>query len=92
MADIGCGEGWLVRDLASRVHRLVGIDAIPELIERARSSGGGNGITHTPGGCLRNALQGSATALLNPNCLTGLVNEDIWAPAGLEINGGSGET
>jgi 2-polyprenyl-3-methyl-5-hydroxy-6-metoxy-1,4-benzoquinol methylase len=40
--DIGCGEGWLVRALASEGIRSTGVDAIPELIEQAREAGGGD--------------------------------------------------
>jgi 2-polyprenyl-3-methyl-5-hydroxy-6-metoxy-1,4-benzoquinol methylase len=39
--DIGCGEGWLARALAARGVRVLGIDAVPELIERAQQAGGG---------------------------------------------------
>lgn len=39
--DIGCGEGWLVRELAGRGIDVAGIDAVPQLIERARVSGAG---------------------------------------------------
>jgi 2-polyprenyl-3-methyl-5-hydroxy-6-metoxy-1,4-benzoquinol methylase len=38
--DIGCGEGWLVRALGERGVQALGIDAIPELVEQARQSGG----------------------------------------------------
>jgi len=44
LIDIGCGEGWLVRELSSHVTHLVGVDAIPELVDRARSGGGGDFI------------------------------------------------
>jgi 2-polyprenyl-3-methyl-5-hydroxy-6-metoxy-1,4-benzoquinol methylase len=41
--DIGCGEGWLVRALAERgVPDLIGVDAVPALIEQARAAGGGD--------------------------------------------------
>lgn len=40
--DIGCGEGWLTRILAERGMKCVGVDAVPELIEHARSLGGGD--------------------------------------------------
>jgi 2-polyprenyl-3-methyl-5-hydroxy-6-metoxy-1,4-benzoquinol methylase len=33
--DIGCGEGWLCRALADRDVDTVGVDAIPELVEKA---------------------------------------------------------
>jgi 2-polyprenyl-3-methyl-5-hydroxy-6-metoxy-1,4-benzoquinol methylase len=37
--DLGCGEGWLVRALAG--VEMVGVDAIPGLVEAARAAGGG---------------------------------------------------
>lgn len=40
--DIGCGEGWLVREIAPRVTRAVGVDVIPALIDRAKAAGGGD--------------------------------------------------
>lgn len=33
--DVGCGEGWLVRELAANGIDALGIDAIPEFIESA---------------------------------------------------------
>lgn len=38
--DVGCGEGWLARALAGRGIDVVGVDASPPLIERARELGG----------------------------------------------------
>lgn len=40
--DIGCGEGWLVREIASRGSRAVGVDAVPALIDQAKAAGGGD--------------------------------------------------
>ncbi len=40
--DIGCGEGWLSRELSSRGVRVTGVDVVPELIERASRAGGGD--------------------------------------------------
>ncbi|MFC5461054.1 class I SAM-dependent methyltransferase [Massilia niabensis] len=37
--DLGCGEGWLVRALAG--VEMVGVDAIPGLVDAARGAGGG---------------------------------------------------
>jgi len=39
--DIGCGEGWLVRELAAAGVDTLGIDAIPALIASAEKAGGG---------------------------------------------------
>jgi 2-polyprenyl-3-methyl-5-hydroxy-6-metoxy-1,4-benzoquinol methylase len=34
--DIGCGEGWLSKELQQQGMDLTGVDVIPELIERAK--------------------------------------------------------
>jgi len=39
--DLGCGEGWLVRALAAQGVDVLGVDVVPELIEAARTQGGG---------------------------------------------------
>lgn len=39
--DIGCGEGWLSRELSEAGVRVTGVDAIPALVEAARLKGGG---------------------------------------------------
>lgn len=38
--DIGCGEGWLARELARHSIEVIGIDATAALIEAARQAGG----------------------------------------------------
>ncbi|MFC0253050.1 methyltransferase domain-containing protein [Massilia consociata] len=38
--DLGCGEGWLVRALPE--VEMVGVDAIPGLVDAARNAGGGD--------------------------------------------------
>lgn len=40
--DIGCGEGWLARELTARGIRVIGIDAVPQLIEEAKRAAGGD--------------------------------------------------
>ncbi len=35
--DIGCGEGWLTRELTTRGMDVLGVDIVPELIEQAQS-------------------------------------------------------
>jgi len=39
--DIGCGEGWLVRELNKNGISSLGVDAIPEFIDFAKKEGGG---------------------------------------------------
>lgn len=39
--DIGCGEGWLARALATRGIDVLGVDAVADLVARARRAGGG---------------------------------------------------
>jgi len=39
--DIGCGEGWLTRELANSGVVMHGIDVVPELIDEATNRGGG---------------------------------------------------
>jgi len=39
--DIGCGEGWLARELNKSGISTLGIDGVPELIEAANKEGGG---------------------------------------------------
>lgn len=38
--DLGCGEGWLARELSSRGIEATGVDASQELIDAAREAGG----------------------------------------------------
>ena len=38
--DVGCGEGWLTRTLASGGIQALGVDAVPSLIEQAQQAGG----------------------------------------------------
>ena len=42
MLDIGCGEGWLVRELQNAGVQSTGIDAVPGLIDYAKQVGEGN--------------------------------------------------
>jgi len=39
--DIGCGEGWLARELNKSGINTLGIDVVPELVEAANKEGGG---------------------------------------------------
>lgn len=40
--DVGCGEGWLCRELRRDCVEVVGVDASAELVARAREEGGAN--------------------------------------------------
>ena len=40
--DVGCGEGWLVRELTRRGIAATGVDVVPELITAAQRAGGGD--------------------------------------------------
>lgn len=39
--DVGCGEGWLVRELSKAGVKCMGVDITPELIKYAEKEGGG---------------------------------------------------
>ena len=45
--DIGCGEGWLARELTRSGVDVVGVDAVPALIEAARRKGGDSALHRT---------------------------------------------
>lgn len=40
--DLGCGEGWLARELSARNIPVIGTDAVQELVEVAQRAGGGD--------------------------------------------------
>ncbi|MCL6415015.1 class I SAM-dependent methyltransferase [Aestuariirhabdus sp. Z084] len=40
--DVGCGEGWLTRELSACGIAVEGIDAVPALVEKAREQGVGD--------------------------------------------------
>ncbi|HVC29407.1 MAG TPA: class I SAM-dependent methyltransferase [Gammaproteobacteria bacterium] len=40
--DIGCGEGWLARELSTHSIHVDGVDAVGQMINQAKSLGGGN--------------------------------------------------
>ena len=37
--DIGCGEGWLARELIAKGLHVIGVDVVPGLIEQAQEAG-----------------------------------------------------
>ncbi len=50
--DVGCGEGWLVRELSHRVDHVVGLDPDRASIDLARDEGMGNGMSYVIGDLL----------------------------------------
>lgn len=56
--DVGCGEGWLVRELADKVAHVSGVDVVPGLIERAQNAGGGSFYVASYDEIARGALDG----------------------------------
>ena len=38
--DVGCGEGWLTRELSARGMTVTGVDGVPELVAAAQARGG----------------------------------------------------
>jgi ArsR family transcriptional regulator len=46
-ADLGCGPGWLLPDLAGRCTKLIGIDHVPEVLSLARQKA----VRHNLGNC-----------------------------------------
>jgi 2-polyprenyl-3-methyl-5-hydroxy-6-metoxy-1,4-benzoquinol methylase len=63
--DMGCGEGWLVRELANRGVVAVGLDAIPELIANAKILGGEFYLVSYEDICLENFQYPSVDAMLS---------------------------
>jgi len=62
--DIGCGEGWLVRELAARNIHVVGVDVVPELIEAAQNAGGGDFRTMSYEDIATGKLRGSVDVIV----------------------------
>jgi len=42
LIDLGCGEGWLGRELRGHGIEVIGVDAVPALVEAARQAGAGD--------------------------------------------------
>ncbi|MGA8258825.1 MAG: class I SAM-dependent methyltransferase [Arenicellales bacterium] len=56
--DIGCGEGWLIRELAPQVSHLVGVDVVSDLIEQAEAGGGGQFLVASYEAVATGAIEG----------------------------------
>ena len=55
--DVGCGEGWLIRELNKVGIKSLGIDAVPKLIEYAQKEGGGRFKMITYGDLLSDEIE-----------------------------------
>lgn len=62
--DLGCGEGWLVRELAGRVERAVGADVAASLVEKARAAGSGEFLVESYEAIAGGAIEGSFDAVV----------------------------
>jgi 2-polyprenyl-3-methyl-5-hydroxy-6-metoxy-1,4-benzoquinol methylase len=89
--DIGCGEGWLVRALAKAgVPTVMGVDAIPALIDQARAGGGGEFRVASYEAIARGELEASVDvavanfALIGKDAVDALIHEvpRLLAPSG----------
>lgn len=73
--DLGCGEGSLARALAASGIDVIGIDAVPALIEQARLAGGGDFRVMTYEDIAAGKLDASADAVVCNFALLG--NESV---------------
>jgi SAM-dependent methyltransferase len=94
--DVGCGEGMLVRQLASRIPRVLGIDQDAASIELARRQSPGEHVEFILGDFLAYPLPAASfgmitcvAALHHMDAATALARmRDLLAPGGvLVING-----
>lgn len=74
--DLGCGEGWLARALAARGVQVLGIDAVPALVDAARQQGGGRFEVMTYEQLGAGGLQAKADVVVCNFSLLGHVSTD----------------
>ena len=79
--DVGCGEGWLARSLSLHGIRVIGIDAVAELIERARTAGGGEFRVLSYGELARGLPSVAADRVVCNFSLLGCESVDALLPA-----------
>ncbi len=89
--DLGCGEGWLVRALASRHIDALGVDAVDALVQAAKRAGPGRFLTLDYAAVAAGALTERADAIVCNFSLLGdtSVNGLLRAIPGLLTAGGA---
>jgi 2-polyprenyl-3-methyl-5-hydroxy-6-metoxy-1,4-benzoquinol methylase len=60
LLDVGCGEGWLCRELRAQASEVVGVDASTELISPAREGGGASYLVSSYADLARNPTKAGA--------------------------------
>lgn len=74
--DLGCGEGWMVRALAEQGIDVLGIDAVPALVDAARAAGGGRFLAMDYAEVANGALRERADVVVCNFSLIGGVSVD----------------
>lgn len=62
--DLGCGEGWLIRELSPYVSRRVGVDAVSDLVQQAEAAGGGTFFVASFDAIAQGAIKNSFDAVV----------------------------
>lgn len=88
--DLGCGEGWLMRALAAHGMDVLGVDAVPALVEQAGSAPGCRAIALDYAALAAGALDARADAVVCNFSLLGGPSVDalLWAVPALLNPGG----
>jgi len=79
--DVGCGEGWLARALTAQGVQVLGVDAIPTLVEAARLKGEGEFRTLSYEDLAAGALDESADVVVCNFSLLGDASVDALLAA-----------
>ena len=62
--DIGCGEGWLTRELTAHGLQVTGIDGVPALIAEAERAGEGRYLVVSYEALAEGAYEGAVDAIV----------------------------
>lgn len=75
--DVGCGDGWMVRELSQRVPRVVGLDPDEASLDLARMHGNKSGVEYVPGELLTSPFEPSSFDFIT--CVAALHHMDEQA-------------